>query len=158
MTEIRVLTIRQPYAWAVIFGGKDVENRSRNIAGDYRGPVAISAGQRMFPHWDQDLTLMATFWRHSPEDVTKTEEWYRSTFLRGVIIGVADLVDVHWAVNEGVVEAWPICSRWADGPGEPCFHLVFANPRPLSEPVPFRGGQGLRRLDPATIPGLEAIL
>jgi hypothetical protein len=26
--EARVLTIRQPWAWAIIYGGKDVENRS----------------------------------------------------------------------------------------------------------------------------------
>lgn len=30
---LRVLTVRQPWAWSLIEGGKDVENRSRNIAG-----------------------------------------------------------------------------------------------------------------------------
>ena len=43
MSELRVLTVRQPYAWAIIHGGKDIENRTRNIAGSYRGPVAIHA-------------------------------------------------------------------------------------------------------------------
>lgn len=38
---MRILTVRQPWAWAIIHGQKDVENRVRNIAGDYRGPVAI---------------------------------------------------------------------------------------------------------------------
>lgn len=43
---MRALTIRQPWAWAVIHAGKTVENRSRNIAGDYRGLVAIHASTR----------------------------------------------------------------------------------------------------------------
>ena len=30
---MRVLTVRQPWAWAIIHGGKDVENRVRNLAG-----------------------------------------------------------------------------------------------------------------------------
>lgn len=33
---MRILTVRQPWAWAIIHGGKDVENRTRNVAGDYR--------------------------------------------------------------------------------------------------------------------------
>jgi hypothetical protein len=43
---VRILTVRQPWAWAIIHGGKTVENRVRNIAGDYRGPVLIHVGLR----------------------------------------------------------------------------------------------------------------
>ena len=39
--------LRNPWAWAIIFGGKDVENRTRNIAGGYRGPVAITSSLRV---------------------------------------------------------------------------------------------------------------
>mgnify|MGYP001137357808 FL=1 len=49
---MRAITVRQPWAWAIVFGQKDVENRSRNIAGRYRGPVAIHAGLR-----DDDAVL-----------------------------------------------------------------------------------------------------
>ena len=42
---MRILTVRQPWAWAIIHGGKDVENRVRNIAGDYHGPIAIHAAK-----------------------------------------------------------------------------------------------------------------
>ena len=41
---MRVLTVRQPWAWAILNAGKNIENRSRNIVGSYRGPVAIHAG------------------------------------------------------------------------------------------------------------------
>ena len=39
---MKALTIRQPWAWAIIFDGKDVENRSWNTS--YRGDLAIHAG------------------------------------------------------------------------------------------------------------------
>lgn len=42
---MRAITVQQPWAWA-IFNGKGVENRTRNIAGKYRGPLAIHAGAR----------------------------------------------------------------------------------------------------------------
>lgn len=45
MTAARILTVRQPWAWAIIHGGKTVENRVRNISGDYRGPVLIHAAK-----------------------------------------------------------------------------------------------------------------
>ena len=46
---MRVLTVRQPWAWAIVHGGKDIENRTRNVAGAYRGPVAIHAGLAFDP-------------------------------------------------------------------------------------------------------------
>ena len=41
----RLLTLRQPWAWLVVFGGKDVENRSWTT--EYRGPILIHAGKEM---------------------------------------------------------------------------------------------------------------
>ena len=43
---MRALTVRQPAAWAIIYAGKDVENRTRSL-GPYRGPVAIVAGREI---------------------------------------------------------------------------------------------------------------
>lgn len=43
----RVLTIRQPWASAIIYAGKDVENRSWTTS--YRGRVYIHAGMRLDP-------------------------------------------------------------------------------------------------------------
>lgn len=36
---MRILSVRQPWAWALVDGWKDVENRSWRTA--YRGPIAI---------------------------------------------------------------------------------------------------------------------
>jgi hypothetical protein len=42
-STVKALTIRQPWAWATIYGGKDVENRRWRTA--YRGPLLIHAGK-----------------------------------------------------------------------------------------------------------------
>ena len=44
--EYRVLSIHGPWAWAIIFGGKDVENRSWST--EHRGPILIHASSRKF--------------------------------------------------------------------------------------------------------------
>lgn len=134
---MRALTVRQPWAWAIIHGGKDVENRSRNLAGSYRGPVAIHAAKAD----DRDAwaalakTDLATWGRAMDA---------RESLLPGVILGVVDLVDVHhaddcwdWNPNTAMDD---LCSPWAQ-PGH--HHLALANPRPLARPIPWRGQLGL---------------
>lgn len=143
MSEVRVLTVRQPWAWAIIYGGKDVENRVRNIAGDYRGPVAIHAAQK------------------GSEDEASVAVWMKwldtiDPDVRGAIIGVVDLVDVHLAddclAQLGVYQGheddpdMDCCSEWADySHDRDVHHLVLANPRALDEPIPWKGALGLRR-------------
>jgi hypothetical protein len=39
---VKALTIRQPWAWAIIYAGKNIENRSWNTK--LRGTIAIHAG------------------------------------------------------------------------------------------------------------------
>lgn len=158
---MRVLTVRQPWAAAIIYSGKDVENRVRNVAGTYRGPVAIHAGlardaSAIFP---ADVPL--------PVDVYGTD----GGLVRSAIIGVVDLTDVHSAsVIHGC--GWlrhdcpehgtcrEHCSKWAMGPTQDGWfqHLVLANPRPLAEPIPFKGALGLRTLDDDTTARVLAAL
>ncbi len=153
--EMRILTVRQPWAWAIMHG-KDVENRVRNIAGTYRGPIAIHVAQQQ----DRDafsnsavrdeLNAAADRWyeRFDPNG-RLVPPWQQNL---GRILGVVDLVDVHdadscqgWGpVSEGVIDHfW--CSPWAEVDAH---HLVLADPRPLREPIPYRGALGLRTLDP----------
>lgn len=119
---MRILTVRQPWAHAIIHLGKDVENRSRNIAGGYRGPVAIHAAK----------SALATF-HHRHADLWPFD---RSKHALGVIIGVVELVDVH--SHSGI-----ICTPWAFLDE---FHMMLANPRALSVPIPYKGALGLRTL------------
>lgn len=141
---MRILTVRQPWAWAIIHAGKDVENRSRNIAGDYRGPVAIHAAK-----------------------VDRADEWFalgrtglpaylqaldaQESLVGGAIIGVVDLVDSHPVESCAEQQQdgdWLVCSEWAERSGH---HLVLANPRAVDEPIPYKGALGLRKLDMAVV-------
>lgn len=163
---MRVLTVRQPWAWAIIHGGKDVENRVRNIAGEYRGPIAIHAAigkTAVLDDRQQRLLLNA-----DKDDRGGIAAWLDGEpIVGGVILGVVDLVDVHRAEGtEAGITADEIrdrnpyalngaCSPWAEANAH---HLVFANPRPLAEPIPYRGALGLRTLDDPTTAALwEAI-
>lgn len=124
MTEsnLRILTVRQPWASAIAYGIKDVENR--DWVTSYRGPVAIHAGLTVdrsarseHPHWFETI----------PADVVLPT---------GVIIAVVDLVDV--------VRDYP--SRWA---AEGAMHWVLMNVRMLTERIPFKGALGLQHLSAA---------
>jgi hypothetical protein len=139
--EMRVLTVRQPWAWAIIHGGKDVENRVRNLAGDYRGLVAIHAGK--------SIDTRASMPRVALPDPL--------VLITGGIIGVVEMVDVHHADRcSTVVETWDkslsfvvdTCSPWAELDVN---HFVLKSPRALAHPIAFRGALGLRRLDATTI-------
>ena len=108
------LTVRQPWAHAIIYFGKDVENRSWPTP--YRGPLAIHAGKTYSTDGGRELEAMGF---NLLVDMPG-----------GAIIGVVDLVDVDWNSR----------SRWAER-GQ--YHWILANPRPLDPPIPMRGMQGL---------------
>jgi len=152
---MRVLTVRQPWATAIVRMGKDVENRTRSL-GPYRGPVAIHAavhepgrrGQRTL--FGDDLEVerdRSGLLLRSPRLA-----WpYRLPL--GVVIGIVDLVDVHVCDSFGcpglstsLTESASLCSPWAMRDHH---HLVLANPRPLARPVPAIGRLGLWRPDDA---------
>lgn len=131
---MRALTVRQPWAWAIVHGGKNVENRTRNIAGGYRGPVAIHAGLQADEPALRDLPARPPEWVTAPR-----------VFYYGVFLGVVDLVDVHHQVGSGARNDCcdsPWADAWYHGRGS-LVHLVLANPRPLPEPIPCRGRLGL---------------
>ena len=44
---MKALSVRQPWAWAIVAGWKPIENRT--WATDYRGPLLIHAGRREDP-------------------------------------------------------------------------------------------------------------
>lgn len=145
---MRILTVRQPWAWAIIHGGKNVENRTRNIAGDYRGPVAIHAALEfdVLAVSGRSDALMAavTAYNVAHPDPLDGSPWFRD---RGAIIGVVDLIDshpFHSCIQQQHDGDWIVCSEWAERSGH---HLVLANPRALDEPIPWKGALGLRRLD-----------
>ena len=132
-----------------------MENRVRNIAGDYRGPVAIHAA-RAIDFAAADSMQLRLAWHEAFLPERKLDGGFAEPIFRelpdedapwmptGAIVGMVDLVDAHLCVGE--------CSPWAlPTMQEPLrrdwWHLELANPRALAEPIPFRGALGLRRLD-----------
>lgn len=124
---MKALTVRQPWAWAIVHGGKNVENRTRNLAGSYRGPLAIHAGLTI----DRDNDWLVRLYANAePPALDATP--------RGAFVGIVDLVGVHqepyWSENSCACSDWAELDTW---------HLLLANPRPLAEPIPCRGRLGL---------------
>lgn len=138
---MRILTVRQPWAWAIIHGGKDVENRVSNLAGDYRGPVLIHVAKAYAKGWESDALAQLM---NQHEGVHEEPQPWHDHF--GEIIGVVDLVDVHRSGMEcahGVAcHEYDLCSPWAEAYTH---HLSLANPRALDEPIPYKGALGLRK-------------
>lgn len=120
------LSIRQPWAWAILYAGKRIENRTWQTA--YRGPLFIHAGLRVDYDAVGDLTEVIS---RIPEP--------RPIAYCGALIATATLVDcisVDQASNDQL--------SWAGGPW--CF--VLDDVRPLARPIPHRGALGLFPVHP----------
>lgn len=120
-TKEPVLTVRQPWASAIFFAGKDVENRGRRTK--FRGRLWIHAGvyvKRSEPdQWARENGLWL------PEEPLP----------RGVILGCVELVD---CVKDSD-------SPWAEAGS---FHWLIRRPQLLREPVPMTGALGMQWREP----------
>jgi hypothetical protein len=81
--NMKALSIRQPWADAIIWHGKDVENRDWKT--NFRGPVLIHAAKAWGPQERADLAFV--------EDMTATKMEDVDRPLLGGIIGKAEIVD-----------------------------------------------------------------
>ena len=79
----KALSIRQPWADAIIWHGKDVENRDWKTS--YRGPVLIHAAKKWGRAEREDLGFV--------EAMTGTRLEDKSAPLLGGIVGIAEIVD-----------------------------------------------------------------
>lgn len=121
---VKALSVRQPFAWAIIHGGKDVENRTWHS--DFRGPVLIHAAL----HW-HEITPEALALRMGiviPANLPL-----------GGIVGQVEIVDCVTAHD----------SRWFTGP----YGFVLRNPRPLPF-TPCHGHLGFYDVEPEILTAL----
>jgi hypothetical protein len=105
-TQIRALTVRQPWAAAIATGAKTVENRTWSTT--YRGTLAIHAAARPDPHALEGTDPVVRgrlqgAYRAAPTAATGT----------GGLVALADLIDCHRATT------W-CCRPW--GEPEPGVH------------------------------------
>ena len=170
---LRVLTVRQPWAWAIIHGGKDVENRVRSL-GPYRGPVAIHASLALDHEYDVRLISEAVgrlarstragldlVAKRAGDTRTPGNEITERFGNLGAVIGAVDLVGEHHAddVTPTFCGVCPDghcgCSPWAMPDHH---HLELDNPRPLATPIPAKGRLGLWRPNPDLTAAILAAL
>lgn len=138
---LAALSIRQPFADALCWAGRDVENLAGPLG--YIGPIAIHASRTWF---DVDS---ATFRQIMDLVQARTRRpWDVEAPRRRVhIVAVANLVGSHRAgdLRVGCDSRTGLCSPWAQ---RGRWHHQFTDVRPLDEPVPCRGARGLWRLPP----------
>lgn len=144
---MKALTVRQPWAWAIVHGGKDVETRTQAWA--YRGPLAIHAGAQTSDDGLQSPLVHAAAARANPDlppVVPSLVRYWRqeAAVPLSAIIGVVELVDVHVAARTATgtccSSAW---AQYSVGPTNPVVHLLLERPQPLAEPIPATGRLGL---------------
>ncbi len=129
------LSVRQPWVWAIIYGGKDIENRSWQAVNHglkRRGRIAIHAAKGMTrDEYDNTRDFIANIGGEAPAAID---------LRRGGIIGSVEVIDV---VSKSE-------SPWFFGPRG----LVLRDPKPCSF-IPAVGQLGYfkwERADPSILP------
>jgi hypothetical protein len=124
----RALSIRQPWAWAILHAGKRLENRP--VRWKYRGPICLHAS--LYNPKKTDIDVFVDTWHLSKP---LGEDRLRQMFgggplehLKGGIIGTADIVDCIDSSDD----------PWFFGPHA----LVLENVKPIDF-IPVRGALGL---------------
>ena len=117
------LSVRQPSAWAIIFGGKDIENRTMGSIRAGRmttGRICIHAATGLT---EDEFRYIA--WRMQQIGVICPPP---AELPRGAIIGTVDVVEIVTQSD----------SLWFGGAAG----LRLENPVPLDRPIPARGTLG----------------
>jgi hypothetical protein len=129
-TVMKALTVRQPYANAIVHGEKRTENRSQRT--HYRGALLIHAA--LAPHGSgvASAELGGDGW---PDQ-------------RGAIIGVAELADCHRA-TDSCCTPWGFTGYW---------HWQLGKVTALAQPVPAKGKLGLWTPDDDVLAAVQAQL
>lgn len=130
---MKVISIRQPYAWLIFNGGKSIENRSWGTS--YTGPLLIQAGKALYP----DADGVREWWNNLVTTQTHMQGYPQMPELddlpKGAIVGKARLVGCYpFDKNNNR-------NPWATGPW--CWYLSNRKALP---PLPMRGMQGLFNL------------
>ena len=151
---MKVLSVKNPYAYLIIHGIKDVENRSWKT--DYRGELLIHcSGKDQVDIYDDDipkeiLKEFDEFWKakDNNEDYQFQNEFARKLadldiktekiiikdkqifYLSGLILGKVTLTDI---VRDSK-------SIWAE---KNCYHWILENPVVFNSPIEAKGKLGL---------------
>lgn len=143
---MKALSIHQPWSWAILHGGKAVENRTWPTS--YRGPLLIHASKSKASFDRQN----ADVWR----DLYGVQLPSWESMVKGAIVGMAELVACVPVDGNGLSEQqcqWLKAHPFTEGPW--CW--ILKSPRVFAEPIPYRGMQGLFEVPDDVIAGAVRI-
>lgn len=140
---MRGISIRPPWADAVVDGHKGVENRRRGFPRNYRGLLLVQAALTWSPRGGADPRVLNVYpdLRRMPARPARGE--LVPPFTLGAVLGTVELVDAHR--DAGCCRPWGESSYVEDGGtvrGD-LVHLVLEAAHRFAEPIPARGFVGL---------------
>ena len=140
MTQIRALTVRQPWAEAIVDGHKPTENRSQGFPKTFRGILLIHAGKGWSVRGQRSPLIRNVYdVEHRVAPATF------DAMARGAVIGLVYVPEIHPASG--------CCAPWGEetyAPSNPelrppgrVTHLTLEHPVRLPRPIPATGRLGL---------------
>ena len=123
---MKCLSIRQPWAWCIFHGGKDIENRTWSTS--VRGRIFVHAAKTV-TRGEFASAQMSIELKVGPHITLPAHE----DLVKGAIIGTVDIVDC----------ARTSISKWYDGQ----FGFVLSNPVAFNMPIPYKGKLGFFEVD-----------
>ncbi len=136
---MRALSIRAPWWWYILHGGKDIENRDWRYTPRSRGRRLIHASTWWKPS-ELDAEYQAA--RRMGGCAIPFEEQQGIYAARGCIVGSVEIVDYVYSS----------ASPWFCGP----LGIVLRNPIAFASRVPVRGRLGFFYVEDRLIPELAA--
>jgi hypothetical protein len=115
---MKAISIRPPWAWAILHAGEDIENRTWKTK--MRGTVAVHASQTMSRASHE--SALEEIRKIAPSVNVPTYE----EMVRGAIVGLVDVV----GCEEHTKSNWHVRGHYG---------FVLANPRVLRKPIPCNG-------------------
>ena len=145
---MKALSIKQPWAWLICAGYKDIENRNWRIGRNPRhGPFStrdvanfrLALPERIYVHAGKKLDMQGYYYIDEHPLLFKEHEgWWafdrhwgyhdQDKDQYGALIGEVDITD---CVTKSQ-------SHWFEGP----YGFVLANPKLYDKPIPYRGQLG----------------
>lgn len=126
---MKALSIRQPWAWAILHAGKDIENRTWRTP--VRGRILVHAAKSMTAaEWGSALGFMHDISIAKPFPAGLALPTM-SGLARGALVGTVEIADCVDDMREAR-------SPWFTGD----YGFVLRNPVAFDAPIPCRGALG----------------
>jgi len=136
---MKCLSVRQPWAWAILHAGKDVENRTWDPS-----PKQLKPGERLAIHASKTFDVDGLRWicaNHEElglnlEDIPIDPKAYPV----GAVVGSVEFVG---AIDQQLYALGSKTSPWFFGP----VGWMVSHPKALEDPVPLKGRLMLFEVD-----------